>query len=134
MPNRRDEGQQQNEWRELVSAIFVGYVSMFQFPSLKLFPWRQDISSGRYSVAHRNQRSSRVEILDGSFFLSCSRIFFPLLFPFLLEFHPSYPKHSPRATPSESSFSFSFSFSSSSSSSSSCLRFFIYFLISPFFL
>lgn len=41
-----------------------GYVSMFQLPDLKVFARRQDISSGR-SVAQL--RSSRAEILDGSF-------------------------------------------------------------------
>lgn len=41
-----------------------GYVSMFQLPGLKVFARRQDISSGR-PVAQ--SRSSRAEILDGSF-------------------------------------------------------------------
>lgn len=52
------------EHTSFVVRHLYGYVSMFQFPDLKVFARRQDISSGR-SVAQ--SWSPYAEILDGSF-------------------------------------------------------------------
>lgn len=61
------DGKSAERWpntRVFVVRHLYGYVSMFQFPDLKVFARRQDISSGR-SVAQ--SWSPYAEILDGSF-------------------------------------------------------------------